>query len=202
MNHFRSMNKHHGYNICPNAGNHLGLKYSEESCKRIGDSKRGTKHSDETKAKMAASQKSRSNLYGRIVSKRTREKIRNTLRGRTHSEEARKNLLAAMSDPIVRAKMSEASRGRKWSESHRKAFQRSLENPESIIRRRTAGSILGKKFGQLLVIEALPSRRIGDRKRRRVICKCDCGNIVEKNLEYLRYKSPPCGHSCGCRREL
>lgn len=58
---------------------------------------------------------------------------------------------------------------------------------------------IGQKFGRLTVVaEALP-RYIAARNafKRRVLCRCDCGNETEVSLYYLTSKG---GSSCGCGR--
>jgi len=56
--------------------------------------------------------------------------------------------------------------------------------------------IIGKRFGRLIVIEDAPSKR--DRQgdiRRRSICKCDCGQVLETLNSSLRFGGT---QSCGC----
>lgn len=56
--------------------------------------------------------------------------------------------------------------------------------------------ITGKKFGRLEVLECLGARLVGEtKKRKRVyyLCKCDCGNLVEKRGEAVRGGTLSCG---------
>lgn len=54
--------------------------------------------------------------------------------------------------------------------------------------------LLGKRFGNLVVIEEV---EIGS--QRRVVCKCDCGNVVSRLASVLTNHQ---SSSCGCARNL
>lgn len=60
---------------------------------------------------------------------------------------------------------------------------------------RTGGSILGQKFGRLLVLEEYLLPQKNGKNQRFCKCKCDCGAIVEVSASHLKS-----GHSqsCGC----
>lgn len=60
---------------------------------------------------------------------------------------------------------------------------------------RTGGSILGEKFGRLVVLEEYFIRQNNGKNKRFCKCKCDCGTIVEVSASHLKS-----GHSksCGC----
>lgn len=60
---------------------------------------------------------------------------------------------------------------------------------------RTGGSILGQKFGRLLVLEEYFLPQKNGKNQRFCKCKCDCGTIVEISASHLKS-----GHtkSCGC----
>lgn len=60
---------------------------------------------------------------------------------------------------------------------------------------RTGGSILGQKFGRLLVLEEYLLPQKNGKNQRFCKCKCDCGEIVEVSASHLKS-----GHSqsCGC----
>jgi group I intron endonuclease len=115
------------YNISPTAGNTLGVKYSEESKKRmsiaqrnmsnetkekIRKSKIGTKHSKETKIKISKNRKGKNcgklnNNYGKIFSQEEKLNLSKKIKGRKHTNAARK-------------KISRAGRGRKLSEEQKR----------------------------------------------------------------------------------
>lgn len=60
---------------------------------------------------------------------------------------------------------------------------------------RTGGSILGQKFGRLLVLEEYLLPQKNGKNQRFCKCKCDCGRIIETTASHLKS-----GHtqSCGC----
>lgn len=57
---------------------------------------------------------------------------------------------------------------------------------------RKVENIIGQRFGRLVVIENLNTKSHGSTLHR---CKCDCGNIKEVPLSYLKSKHTT---SCGC----
>lgn len=63
-----------GYNICAIAGSSLGVKHGPEYCAKISESKRGTKASAETKAKMSAAGKGNQRALGLKHSAETKAK--------------------------------------------------------------------------------------------------------------------------------
>lgn len=56
--------------------------------------------------------------------------------------------------------------------------------------------LTGKRFGKLLVLKSIGSRREGKRKYRWWLCKCDCGNI--KAIRGGHLTSVGGTNSCGC----
>jgi len=81
----QSLSHQNGYNV--DLGGHLAGKHSAQTRKKIGDAKRGTKHSEETKRLMSKSQKGKPKpkgfglkisaaLLGRKFSKETKRKLR------------------------------------------------------------------------------------------------------------------------------
>src|SRR3990167_8104715 len=54
---------------------------------------------------------------------------------------------------------------------------------------------IGKKFNYLTIVEKPFSYYDGKRKRRKVKCLCECGNIKETRLEYIKKGTTK---SCGC----
>lgn len=59
-------------------------------------------------------------------------------------------------------------------------------------------SMIGQRFGRLVVVSIAPKRKDLVSRCIRYTCKCDCGNIIEVNGSSLRS-----GHttSCGCSRK-
>ena len=55
----------------------------------------------------------------------------------------------------------------------------------------------GERYGRLVVIEEAPKRN----KHRYVLCRCDCGTMVEVRLRNLR-KKIDATRSCGCARSV
>lgn len=55
----------------------------------------------------------------------------------------------------------------------------------------------GYKYGRLTIIKEVEPDIYRDRKLRKFLCQCDCGNKVEVRLERLRSGST---QSCGCTR--
>ena len=57
-------------------------------------------------------------------------------------------------------------------------------------------NIIGKRFGKLVVLEEAGFVVTNNGKRRRkYLCKCDCGNLCEVQHQYLAYGDT---NSCGC----
>lgn len=101
---YEATNPNKGYNLCPNAGNTLGLKQSEEHRRKTREAllKRGPV-SEETRKKRSLS------LKGHSVSEEVKAKLRASRLGKKLSEETKK-------------KISEAGKGKtwKWSEESKK----------------------------------------------------------------------------------
>lgn len=57
--------------------------------------------------------------------------------------------------------------------------------------------IIGKRFGRLTVIEALPPKVYRKAVEPVVLCVCDCGNRVSRRIRFLGNYS-----SCGCFNHL
>jgi len=98
------------FNLCPIAGNSLGVKRSEEFKRKISEANTGKKRSKEVCEQMSKVRKGRKNVWaignknnvGRKASKETREKLRiahlgqqSGFRNKKHSDEAKeKNRIA------------------------------------------------------------------------------------------------------------
>lgn len=60
------------------------------------------------------------------------------------------------------------------------------------------GSLVGKRFGKLTVIEEAGFiTGVNEKRRRLYLCKCDCGNLCKVQHQYLSYGDTS---SCGCIR--
>jgi hypothetical protein len=57
--------------------------------------------------------------------------------------------------------------------------------------------LMQRKFGYLTVI-ARAGTSVGKAKKARWLCLCDCGNITERESQYLRAKHRKYPRSCGC----
>lgn len=122
------------YNISPTAGSQLGTYHSEETKKKISDSKRGKttclgyEHTEETRKKMSESHKGNKGFWeGKKRSEETKKKISDSLNGKTHSEESKKKMsiagmgntrsLGHIHSPETRKKISESLKSRKLKKS-------------------------------------------------------------------------------------
>ncbi len=129
-----SANRSKGFNISPHAGNTLGVKYSEESKRKISIAKmgKGHPHSDESRRRISDA------LRDRIFSPEHRQKISAAAQNRTFSDETRRKIseagkgrvLGPMSDETKR-KLSEAKRGRKMSEEQKRQISETLRRKRS-----------------------------------------------------------------------
>lgn len=94
------------FNICPRAGNCLGMKLSKEAKAKISESNRR-----------------------RIISQETKEKMRVALTGKTHSDEAREKMSKKRKGKKFsedhKQKIREANKGKVFTEEHRKRLSES-----------------------------------------------------------------------------
>ena len=95
-----------GYNNCREAKSCLGFTHSDESKRKMSQSRIGFKHSEETKRKISKAHK------GRVFTEETKRKISKSATGRKASLEARK-------------KMSQSRKGRK-------AWNKGIETPQEV----------------------------------------------------------------------
>ena len=93
----------HGYNLTDGGDGVFGYKFTEKQKKRNGDLKRGTKASEETKAKMRVAHSGEKNgFYGKNHTEETKRKNaeahigKQAMLGKTHSEETRKKISEAL----------------------------------------------------------------------------------------------------------
>lgn len=89
------------YNICPTAGNCLGITPGEETRRKMSESQRGRKHTAETLLRMGDAQR------GRHHTAETRRKLSELAVGRRASADTRK-------------RMSEAGKAKRLTEDHRR----------------------------------------------------------------------------------
>lgn len=91
---FNTTDKNYGYNS--ETGGHLNKKLSLEHKAKISKAHKGKKMSEEAKKKMSENHyncKGENNpRYGKHLSKETRHKISNSLKGRTHSDKTRNKM--------------------------------------------------------------------------------------------------------------
>lgn len=80
MDLYRSYDYNFGYNLCPTAGSSKGVKLSEETCKKISESKKGVfvgrKVSEETRKKMSEAMKGNKNGLGHRFSRTPESKMK------------------------------------------------------------------------------------------------------------------------------
>lgn len=121
-----------GYNIRTRAENNLGLKYSEESRRRLSEAVKGRKASVETRAKLSAIAKARgippevsalahAARRGKPISDEQKAKQSASLTGRKHDPVRVAKVAAALRGyrhgPDVCARMSAGQKGKKHSEA-------------------------------------------------------------------------------------
>lgn len=125
-----------GYNIAPNAGSNLGIRYSEQVKKNMSAAQRN--RSPEWRAKMSVIQKNRSPEW--------RAKLGAAHCGIRHSEEAKAKISASNSSrrPEVRAKMSAAARGKPKTAEHRANI---------------AAALVGKKYSAERIAKRTATRK-------------------------------------------
>lgn len=61
-----------------------------------------------------------------------------------------------------------------------------------------AKDLTGHRFGYLTVIRRAGTST-GKLKKARWLCRCDCGNLVTRESQYLRTKHRPSPRHCGCQ---
>ena len=103
---YQSSDRRHGYNLSPTAGNSLGVKYTEETKRKMSRAFKGRVHSDASRQKISRALKGRilsdttkqkmsEAGMGHMISEKTRRKISQTLKGRPLSEETKRKLSEA-----------------------------------------------------------------------------------------------------------
>lgn len=118
------------YNICPTAGNCLGVRHTEESKRNMSVSKKGIRHSEESRRKMSIAMKGNTNPKGHVVSEETRKKISASETGckkPPHTEEWKRKISKMQKGRKTpprteewKRKQSEAQKGHKTSDETRR----------------------------------------------------------------------------------
>lgn len=122
---YKSNNPEFGYNIRKNATNNLGIKYSEESKKKMSESMKGIPKTEEAKKNLSEAKK------GIPLSEEHRIKLINSRKGRKHTPETLEKMRLANlgeKNPMygkspseeTRKKMSDAGKGKVFTEEHKK----------------------------------------------------------------------------------
>ena len=138
----------HGYNL--NSGGDHAIP-SEETCRKISESKKGKKgksHSEATRRKMSESRKGeKHHFYGKKFSEEYRRKMSEAHKGKKrkpHSEETRRKISEGNRgktiSPEHRRKMSEANKGKKLSAEHRRKLSEARKGEKN--------HHFGKKFSE------------------------------------------------------
>jgi group I intron endonuclease len=114
------------YNSCPTAGSALGIKRSEETCRKLSKANKGRTFSEEFRKQNSERNK------GKIIPEETRRKISEANKGKMFSEEHRRKLSEAAkqrkySEDYCK-KISERNKGFKHSEESRKKMSESKKN--------------------------------------------------------------------------
>ena len=119
LDYYKSYEIDRGYNICKVAGSSLGIKHSEETRKKMSESKNkpeAIEHMRKIKTGKKASEETRKKIKEARNKPEAIEHIRKIISGKKHSEETRKKIGEANKRRIVseetRRKIGEASKGR------------------------------------------------------------------------------------------
>lgn len=114
-----------GFNLTPTAGSILGMRFTEESKRRMSSAATGKTKSPEHVAKVAAA------LRGRKMTDEQRQKMRDAKLGKTYGPRS----------PEVGQKISAALKGRPLSEEHRQKLadaKRGKPQPPELVAKRVA----------------------------------------------------------------
>lgn len=114
------------YNICKIAGSNLGIKYSEESKKKMSAWQIGRKMSDEARARMSVSAKGHIRNRGRIISEEGRLNMSLAHKGKKPSEETKIKLSLAKIG-------NKSHTGRQFSEEHKRNLSISKKGKKRVI---------------------------------------------------------------------
>lgn len=202
------------FNICKNAGNTLGRKFS-----------------DETKKKIALKAKGHQRRKGAILSKETRDKISKSNTGKKNSEEARKKMsVTRMGHPGYakgrkihtdesKQKISQKNTGKKFTEEHKRKISEGhkgkelsditkeklriantgrthTEETKQKISQVHKGKVVSNKTRELMRINS--TGRIHSEETRKKISKNNKGKIISKeNREKTRQRMLGNKHTLG-----
>lgn len=160
---YRSAEREFGYNLAPKAGNTLGVKFSEESRKRVSASARNRPPvSEETKQKISQAG------MGKKPTEGTRKKLVAAAQARREqTRETSRTLYEARSDEVL-ARMREAcaasNRERVWTQEMRDKVSRSLTGRKRSPESRRKQSLTSKSRGWKMSEDA--KQKISEAKRR------------------------------------
>ncbi len=119
------------FNIMPNAGSHLGFKYTDESKEKMRQVKLGKKASEETKRKMSEVRKGRKQTEEwkrkikesrKLTQKETNLKISKANKGRKHTEEEKLKMREGCKNRVITGEWKHAisvSLKKYWDEKKR-----------------------------------------------------------------------------------
>lgn len=158
---YESANRQRGYNLCWTGTNQSGLKRSEESRRKMSETRKGKPL---TGAALEATRKARAAAVGKPLSAEARQSISEGVKRRYEDPEERKKTseavklsgsalvlrrpdviaarVAALGSSEVRARMSAAHRGKPLSDTHRANLAKAIRSPE--VRAKISASLTGK----------------------------------------------------------
>jgi group I intron endonuclease len=143
----------YGYNLTDGGQNKTTV--SQETRIKMGNSRRGKKHSEESKAKIGLAQKGEKNhRYGKHISESHRKKLINFFTGRKVSKETRIKISLIHKGKKLsqktKEKISQSHIGIKASEESKKATSKSWKNgklskrKKAVVQTNMDGSIIGR----------------------------------------------------------
>ena len=107
------------YNICPIAGNSLGVKRSEETRKKISIANKGYRHTKEAKEKISIAGKGNNNNKGKKFSEEWKGNISKGLKAH-YSEGFHSAMLGKHHTEEAKQKVSDKLKGSVFSDEHRR----------------------------------------------------------------------------------
>lgn len=130
MDYFQSYKFENGYNLAPKAGNTLGVKFNEESRKKLSLACIKAKNTPEFKEKARLGSLGNKNMLGKKHSEETKRKISEKAKG------IKKRLGCKLSEES-RKKMSDSLKGRKgWNKGKKLTEEHKLKFKEGWVKRK------------------------------------------------------------------